>query len=298
LSQQPDLWTIRITCDPASCERIEALWEDQALAVSVLAPPRKPTASVEVLVEGQPDENAVRARLAPVADELRDLTIESVGNLDWIKKVSGDFPPLPIARWTVFGAAHRDKIKDFSLALQIDATSAFGTGEHPTTRGCLLQLDALLTQQPALAHGRMLDMGCGSGILAMAYAKATQGYALGVDSDELSVEIANENVLINEVSARVSFIVGLGYAPPKVAQDAPFDLIMSNIFAQPLCEMAPDLNSHLKPGGWVILSGLLLEQEEAVRNAHLAQGLTLENVLHIGEWSILTLRRPIVSPLA
>lgn len=294
MQNAPDLWTIRIVCAPADAEKIADLFEE-SLAVSVLAPPRTNSATVEILAEGRPDEAFLRARLADSSAVFSSLSCEKVGDLDWIKKVAGDFPPLTIARWTIFGAAHRDKIADFSHALQIDATSAFGTGEHPTTRGCLLMLDELLARSPDAKSWRMLDMGCGSGILAMAFAQATRGYALGVDSDEPSVEIANENARINGLASNVAFVCGNGYAPEKVAQNAPFDLIMANIFAGPLCDMAPDLRKHLKPGGTALLSGLLLDQEPAVRAAHEAQGLSLAKRMTLGEWSVLALTAPSIA---
>lgn len=290
--KNPDLYTLTLTCRPDQIEALEALFEEDALALSILAPPRCETAQIDVLLNGEPTTAWVEEKLGAVANA-PSYTIAPVGNLDWIKKVAQDFPPLPIARWTVYGAAHRDKITDFSAALQIDATSAFGTGEHPTTRGCLEALDRLLKNETLPQPLSMLDMGCGSGILAMAFAKAlTNGHALGVDMDEFSVTIANENAMINGVADRIAFIVGMGYAPQPVAQGAPYDLIMANIFADPLCEMAGDLKNHLKVGGYAILSGLLTTQADAVIAAHLAQGLTLLDHQTLGEWSVLALGRP------
>ncbi|MFA6280435.1 MAG: 50S ribosomal protein L11 methyltransferase [Bdellovibrionales bacterium] len=285
----PDLYTLTLTCRPDQIEAVEALFEDDALAISILSPPRCAAAQVEALLDGEPAPAWVEERLHGM-DNAPSYTIAPVGNLDWLKKVAQDFPPLPIARWTVYGAAHRDKITDFSAALQIDATSAFGTGEHPTTRGCLEALDRLLKDSTIPQPHSMLDMGCGSGILAMAFAKTVDsGIALGVDMDELSVTIANENAAINGVAERTTFIVGMGYAPPLVAQGAPYDLIMANIFADPLCAMAGDLKNHLKVGGHAILSGLLNTQADAVIAAHLAQGLTLTDHQKLGEWSVLVL---------
>lgn len=295
MDKNPDLWTIRIVCAPEKAESIAALFEEESLAVSVLAPPRQETATVEVLADGRPDEKILGGRLTALAPSIAALVCEPVGDLDWIKKVAGDFPPLTIGRWTIFGAAHKDKIKDFSRALQIDATSAFGTGEHSTTRGCLLALDELLARSPDAGSWKMLDMGCGSGILAMAFAQAAKGTALGVDMDEQSVEIANENATINGLSPHVRFLCGEGYAPADVKENGPYDLIMANIFAGPLCEMAADLQAHLKPGGRAILSGLLLEQEDAVRASHEEQGLMLYKRTVLGEWSVLAFRRPSIA---
>lgn len=293
MTYNPDLHTIRVTCTADEIESIEAIFEEDALSVSTFTPPREEMAKVEILVDGMPDEILLEERLK----DFPEFEVESVGDLDWIKKVSEDFQPLPIARWTVFGAAHKDKIKDPTTALQIDATSAFGTGEHPTTRGCLEVLDALLTREGQNAHSwAMLDMGCGSGILAMAFAKAlhsTEATAYGVDMDAQSVEIANENATINNVASQTTFDISTGYERKDVTDKAPYDLIMANIFADPLCEMAPQLKDHLKEGGKVILSGILNSQSQAVIDAHTAQGLVLDQRKEIGEWSILEFTHPI-----
>lgn len=305
--QQPELWTIRVTCKPVQVETVEELFEGEALAVSTYDPPRAETASVEILVDGEPSMEFVSCKLAPafpdcaietlaagaaLAENTIGVEIFAVGNLDWLKKVAEDFPPLPIGRWTVFGAAHKDKVRGSGLPLQIDATSAFGTGEHPTTRGCLLLLDQLLLVHPHAGQWKMLDMGCGSGILAMAFSKACGGRALGVDMDEQSVEIANENAKANGLAELNRFEVSLGYSLPLVSENGPYDLIMANIFADPLCEMAGDLRRHLKAGGFAILSGILTTQAPAVIAAHEAQGLILEENMISGEWSALAFHAP------
>lgn len=289
----PDLHTIRITCTPDQVESVEALFSEEAfgnaLSISTFSPPREKLAKVGIIVDGMPNMPALKTRLT----NFPTFEVEPIGNLDWIKKVSGDFPPIPIARWTVFGAAHRDKITDQMNALQIDATSAFGTGEHPTTRGCLVILDEMLTREGDNANDwSMLDLGCGSGILAMAFAKALSGTnakAFGVDMDEQSVEIADENVKINGVSKSADFAISMGYDLPEIQKRAPYDLIMANIFADPLCELAPQLKQHLKTGGKVILSGILNTQAKAVIDAHTTQGLKLIQKIEDGEWSILEL---------
>ena len=204
---------------------------DEAVAVTTLVPPRRKTAQIEALYNNEPDKaalNELRVKLAvlaalnekgspspaktkssrskdrfllplPLSGErgfkktpsiAPQVRVEQVGNLDWLKKVAADFPPLAIGRWTVYGGEHRHAVEGRRLRLRIDATNAFGTGEHPTTRGCLLMLDRVL--KTALANA--LDVGCGSGILAMAFAKACRGSAVAVDLDPDSVAIARGNV--------------------------------------------------------------------------------------------------------
>lgn len=331
MTAQPELWTICLTCPPGWAQALEDMLADEALAVSTLFPPREPFATVEAIMDGEPNRADIESRVAIMAaslemampdasKELRaamkeradaapikmkqgqdkkkasspiTLIIAPVGQLDWIKKVAEDFPPLPIARWTIFGAAHKKAVKNPRMGLQIDATSAFGTGEHPTTRGCLILLDWLLKKHPEAHDWNMLDMGCGSGILAMAFCKAVRGRAFGVDMDGPSVGIAKDNARHNGLMDYVTYDISLGYRNHSVRRKAPYDLIMANIFARPLCRMAKDLKNHLKPGGWAILSGLLNTQANAVLSAHRQQGLYLAKRLRLGEWSVLAIQRPL-----
>jgi len=296
MNNAPQLSTVRILCQSSQLSLVEEAFTEEAAALSILEPDDKGSVTIEALYEGTPDATALHAKLALLANVTGGpaLTFEiiPVGNLDWIKKVCENFEPLPIARWTIFGAAFRASIPDDTLGLQIDATSAFGTGEHPTTRGCLIMLDKLLKKHAHAKNWTMLDMGCGSGILAMAFAKATQGRALGIDMDEQSVAIARHNLESNGLESCVRIETGLGYANPLIAQTGPYDLIMANVFARPLCEMAKDLKTSLRCGGHAILSGILNKQANAVVSAHRQQGLRLLHTMRLGEWSVLALHRP------
>ncbi|NTU77759.1 MAG: methyltransferase domain-containing protein, partial [Alphaproteobacteria bacterium] len=138
----------------------------------------------------------------------------------------------------------------------------------------------------------MLDIGCGSGILAMAFAQATRGKAVAVDLDPDSVKIAKGNVENNGLAAFVKTGLSNGYRSALVKNNAPYDLIMANIFADPLRKMAKDLKQHLRPGGMAILSGILNNQANAVLSAHRQQGLNLVKRQRLGEWTVLALERP------
>ena len=183
---------------------------------------------------------------------------------------------------------HRDKVPNRLYALQIDATNAFGTGEHPTTRGCLLMLDKIL--KSGFRPRRMADIGCGSGVLAMGCVQATRGSAVAVDLDPDSVQIATNNVRANGLGGKIRVGRSRGYAASLVRASAPYDLIMANIFARPLSQMAADLKKNLRPGGRVILSGLLTSQANLVIAAHRMQGLALVSHMRLGEWSVLALK--------
>ena len=288
----PKLWRVAFAAPSALAEMFADTLDD-AVALTVLAPPRKNEARIEALFDHEPDKAALAARLAVISALCRvkapKIEVREMPKLDWLKKVAGDFPPFDVARWTIYGAQHRTKVSRPRLALQIDATSAFGTGEHPTTKGCLLMLDRLLKQT---SPRRALDMGCGSGILAMAYAKAAHGKAVAVDLDPESVQIARGNAKANGLQNHVRVGLSNGYRAALVRQNALYDLIMANIFAGPLCKMAKKLKCHLRPGGIAILSGLLNHQANAVLAAHRTQGLRLVKRMRIGEWAVLALQRP------
>ena len=288
------LWSATLT---APTEHItlfaDALGED-AVSISVTAPPRQKMAELQAIFDFAPDAATLNTRLAIMAamqnTKAPTLKIRAIPQLDWLKKVATDFPPLPVARWIVFGAHEKPKALYPRHKLLIDATSAFGTGEHPTTRGCLMMLDRILKKTKPR---RMLDMGCGTGILAMGFAAATKGIAVGIDLDAPSVVIARDNARQNGMAAHVRVALGNGYRAQLAKRHAPYDLIMANIFAKPLAHMAKDLKAHLRPGGIAILAGLLNTQANMVIAAHNAQGLALIHRLVIGEWTILALQRPI-----
>lgn len=304
--KSPQLWLISFATRPAHAQIFAEALEGDSLAVTVIAPPREPTARIEALFQDEPDKAEWTGRLAILAAlqgcESPSLTIAQTPPLDWLKKVAEDFPPLQAGRWTIHGAQHRAAVPNRHNALQIDATNAFGTGEHPTTRGCLMMLDKALKQRgrngwtrrdaSRRRHPAMLDMGCGSGILAMAWLKAKRNaQAIGIDCDADSAQIARNNAQANGLSNRFRINKGNGYRARSVKTARPYDLIMANIFAGPLAQMAKDLKRHLRPGGAVILAGLLNHQANKVLAAHRLQRLHLARRLTLGEWTILMMKR-------
>ena len=288
------LWLVNITLPPDAADFFADALGEEAVAVTTLAPPREKTSIVEAIYDHEPNQAEISAKLEILASALNisspSFTIKPAPPLDWLKKVAEDFPPLKIARWTIHGAMHRDKVPNRLHALQIDATNAFGTGEHPTTRGCLLMLDKIL--KSGFRPRNMADIGCGSGILAMACIQSTRGRAVGVDLDPDSVQIALNNIRANGLSSNIQVRCNRGYVSPTLKHSAPYDLIMANIFAGPLSEMAKDLKNNLRPGGVAILSGLLTTQANMVIAAHRMQGLALTKHMRLGEWSVLALTRP------
>jgi ribosomal protein L11 methyltransferase len=172
--------------------------------------------------------------------------------------------------------------------LRLDAGLAFGSGEHASTRGCLLALERIARRQ---RPRRILDLGTGSGILALAAAKLTRRPVLATDIEPWSVRVADENARLNREQRLVSARLADGWRHRAVRAGGPYDLVFANILARPLCAMARDLAAHLAPGGTAILAGLLGTQARMVLAAHRRQGLVLEARHDVGPWTTLVVRR-------
>jgi ribosomal protein L11 methyltransferase len=203
----------------------------------------------------------------------------------WLAKVQATFPEQRIGRRFAIRGTHLPRAGSAcAITLTIDAGLAFGSGEHGSTRGCLRALERIAYRRPA----RILDMGTGSGILAMAAAALLRRTVEAVDNEPWSVRVTRENAALNGLRNRVRVRLGNGWH--GVRRRARFDLIFANILARPLCLMARALASHLAPGGTVILAGLLVGQVNAVLVAHRRQGLRLERVIREEGWATLVLR--------
>ena len=177
-----------------------------------------------------------------------------------------------------------------TLPLQLDAGLAFGSGEHATTRLCLLAMQGL----PRRPRQRtVLDLGCGSGILAIAAAKLWPCRVTAADHDPVAVAVAAENAQFNGVAGRLTTVLSDGFAAPALRRHRPFDLILANILADPLVDLAPHLAGRLAAGGYAVLSGLLGSQSPAVAQAYLAEGLRPFRRLDDGPWGALVLRQPV-----
>ena len=214
--------------------------------------------------------------------------LEKLPARDWIRENQESFPPRRIGRYFVYGSHHRAGIPPGSIGLLIDAATAFGTGEHASTEGCLRALDSLARRR---RHRRTLDMGTGTGILAIAAAKTFAGGVLAADIDQAAVQVARENARRNGVARRVSAVWSPGYRSRRVLSRRPYDLVLANILARPLALMARDLRRALAPGGVAVLAGLIDRQEPYVLAAHRLQRLRLMRRIAIDGWRTLVLRR-------
>jgi ribosomal protein L11 methyltransferase len=235
-----------------------------------------------------PDPEAVRALVALAAGDAAaaSMSVDTIAAKDWVAASLEGLVPVPAGRFVVHGSHDRDRIAPNKLGIEIEAALAFGTGHHGTTRGCLMLLDLVLRAGPPRS---VLDLGTGTGVLAIAAAKALRQPVLATDIDRQAVKVAKENARLNGVGDLVKAEWATGFASPVFAAHAPFDLVLANILANPLRALAQPMAEHLAPGALVILSGLLQPQARSVIAAYRARGCVLARQVVIDDWSSLLL---------
>jgi ribosomal protein L11 methyltransferase len=205
---------------------------------------------------------------------------------DWLAENQLAFPPIRSGRFFIYGSHFRGRVPFGAIGIMLDAATAFGTGEHPSTFACLMALEGLAKRRRLR---RPLDIGTGTGILSIAAAKLLRRKVLASDIDRGAVRVARHNVSRNGVSSLVRVRQAAGYQNPAIRK-SPYDLVLSNILARPLALMARDLARALAPGGRAVLSGLLCRQEPIVLVPHRVHKIFLERRLVIDGWSTLVLR--------
>jgi ribosomal protein L11 methyltransferase len=237
----------------------------------------------------EPDQASIRdlVGLAAGDDVAQAIAFDTVEAKDWVKATLEDLVPVPAGRFVVHGQHDRARVPPNKLGIEIEAALAFGTGHHGTTRGCLLLLDHVLKKY---YPRRVLDLGTGTGVLAIAAAKALHRTVLASDIDPASVRVARDNARLNGSGDWVQVIQATGFEAPQFAQRGPFDLVLANILANPLRQLAGPMTRHLAPSGLVILSGLLTPQAAGVVAAYRARGLLPLRHVRIDGWSSLLLR--------
>ena len=255
---------------------------------------------IEGMFGAPPDVDELNARAAVLAASAGcaepEILIEKLPATDWLTANIANFPPIRAGRFYVHGDHIKGPFPAGVVRLKVNAATAFGTGEHGSTRGCLLALDALRKTRSVHLRGQskkteVLDMGCGTGILAIAAAKAWKCSVLAADIDPEAVRVTRFNARSNGVFGLVKTRLSDGPNAVFIAQNAPFALITANILARPLIGMAGRLSHLLKPGGVIILSGLLGGQEAMVESAYRAQGLRLLRRNRLHPWTTLTMKR-------
>ncbi len=237
-----------------------------------------------------PDETMVRELIALAAgDEMAAaLTFENVAAKDWVAESLSGLKPVRAGRFIVHGAHDRAQVKSNDLGIEIEAALAFGTGHHGTTRGCLLALDDLAKRR---RFRNVLDLGTGSGVLAIAAAKAFHTHVLGTDIDRIAVTAAASNARLNRAGPMVTLAHATGTKARGIAAHAPYDLIFANILMAPLLRLAVALSRLAAPHGRVVLSGLLPAHANAILAIYRAQGLVLVRRFPLEGWMTLVLKR-------
>jgi ribosomal protein L11 methyltransferase len=221
---------------------------------------------------------------------INPFAISEVPETDWVAAVKRELVPVEAGRFFVYGSHDADKVPEGVEPLLIEAAMAFGTGHHGTTLGCLRALDRLID---AGFHGhRVVDIGCGTAVLAMAAARVWPEPVLASDIDAQAVEVAMANLRANGLSDRVRCVEAAGFDHPELQEAAPFDLIFANILKGPLIALAPEFAKRLVSGGKAILSGILNDQADEVIAHYAQQGINLSQRDEIGDWTTLTLEKP------
>ncbi|MDB4051621.1 50S ribosomal protein L11 methyltransferase [Planktomarina sp.] len=233
--------------------------------------------------------NDINLALLAAAYGAKPFVISEVPDQDWVAKVRRELPPVEAGRFFVYGSHDAEHLPSDRIGLLIEAAMAFGTGHHGTTLGCLRAFDRLLDQN--YIFNNVLDLGCGTAVLAMAAARASSINVIASDIDSIAVEVANANIVANDLINRVTCIESIGFNALNFLNAAPFDLIFANILKGPLIDLAPEIARNLKTGGIVVLSGILIEQSAEILGIYEAQGITLLEREDIGEWVALTLLR-------
>ena len=235
----------------------------------------------------EPDEIALA--LLSAAYGAKSFVVSEVPDQDWVARVRRELPPVEAGRFFVYGSHDAEHLPEGRVGLLIEAAMAFGTGHHGTTLGCLRAFDLLLDQ--GHRFDKVLDLGCGTAVLAMAAAQVGVNLVIASDIDPIAVEVAAVNVIANDLLGRVDCVESVGFDGHILTAAAPFDLIFANILKGPLIDLAPAIALNLASGGIAILSGLLLEQADDIIATYKAQGINLLDKENLGEWTVLTLTR-------
>jgi ribosomal protein L11 methyltransferase len=311
MSALPDSSTTvvaHLPCDGPTARRLaDALADTFEAGDAAVAAFERPDGgwSFEAHFAEAPDEAALRDLVAAIAGDAaaQALVLESVAARDWVAASLAGLKPVSAGRFLVHGAHDRTRIPAHRIGIEIEAALAFGTGHHGTTRGCLLALDAWLKRvHLRQARVKILDVGTGTGVLAIAAAKALRGGVVASDIDARAVAVARANARANAAGALIDVVHAGGLGARRLRERGPYDLILANILLPPLRRLAAPIAQMLAPGGRVILSGLLAGQAPAAIAAYRSQGLALEARIPLDEWVTLVLAgqryRPTVAIVA
>ena len=235
----------------------------------------------------KPDDISL-ALLAAVF-QAEEFKISELPQIDWVSKVQRSLKPVVAGRFFVYGSHDSDKVPPDCEPLLIEASMAFGTGHHGTTKGCLLALEQLITD--GFKAKNVVDVGCGTAVLAMAAPRIFSANVIASDIDSVAHSVAKMNILANGLDRNIQCFEASGFAHEQIKTKNPFDLIFANILLAPLLEIATDISKYSLSGGYVVLSGILSEQAELVVNKYTGVGFSLSNQIEIGEWVTIIFRK-------
>jgi len=285
MTLNPPLWKASVAATKVEAQDIAAAFElgTEPQAILINEEPFEDAATVEALYVAMPDGELL-TRLAG-----KPVDVGQLPDVDWIKLSQEGLPPVRAGRFFVYGAHDAGTVPHGVIPIKIEAGLAFGTGHHETTALCLHVLSDLSKRR---RFANVLDLGCGTGLLAIGAAKLWRKSVLASDIDAVAVDVTKENARANGEAPLVRALTADGLDHPALAGQAPYDLIVANILAGPLTRLAPAIARALAPGGMLVLSGLLQWQENLVLSFYRPHGLQWRNARREGVWSALTLERP------
>ncbi len=285
-----------VTTTERDAERILDLmtpvFEDEELPIATSEiDDKKDIWEASIYLYAEQEEDVLPRFEALLADAYPGLAIakEIIPDVDWIARSLDGLKPVRAGRFVVHGSHDRDKIRASEIAIEIDAGQAFGTGHHGTTAGCLETIETVMRSRRVR---NALDLGTGSGVLAIAVRKLRNIPVLATDIDPIAVRVARENVVRNGIASGIALETAPGFHSTAFSRHGPFDLIIANILARPLIRMAPQLANHLAPGGSVILSGILAAQRWKVIAAYNGARLRHVRTIWRNGWVTIHLDRP------
>ena len=235
----------------------------------------------------KPDDISL-ALLAAVF-QAEEFKISELPQIDWVSKVQRSLKPVVAGRFFVYGSHDSDKVPPDCEPLLIEASMAFGTGHHGTTKGCLLALEQLI--KVGFKAKNVIDVGCGTAVLAMAAARIFSANVIASDIDTVAHSVAKMNIIANGLDQNIQCFEASGFAHEQIKTKNPFDLIFANILLAPLLGLATDISKYSLSGGYVVLSGILSEQAELVVKKYTGVGFSLSNQIEIGEWVTIIFRK-------
>jgi len=282
MNSSPPLWKASIALAKAEAPDMASLLElaSEPQAVLIAEEPFGPGAVVEALYTEEPDATYLSTVVG------RTVTVAPLPDQDWIRLSQEGLPPVRAGRFFVYGAHDAGRVPHGVIPIKIEAGLAFGTGHHETTALCLGALSDLARRR---SFTNVLDLGTGTGLLAIGAAKLWKRRVLASDIDPVAVEVARDNSYANNTGPLVRAVVADGLANPVLSRAAPYDLLIANILASPLTKLAPDIIKSLAPGAVLLLSGLLTNQERLVTSFY--RDLRFVGARRSGPWSALVLEK-------